>query len=180
MRRVRRFPMPHRTEKVVSEVMGAAKSAKAKLEGLQGVFQHLMREHGEVTALLLRVKASTDPKVRAEFFPLIRQELLSHEIGELADVYPVFAEYPALAEFAEEHEEDASELEERIDLVTETPYDDERWAPRFAELVDLVSAHVEDEEERYFPAASKVIGRQQSEEMLSRFEETKERAKNAS
>jgi hypothetical protein len=47
--------MPHRTEKVVSEVMGAAKNAKAKLEGVHGVFQHLMREHGEVTALLLRV-----------------------------------------------------------------------------------------------------------------------------
>ncbi len=172
--------MPHRTEKVVSEVMGAAKSAKAKLEGMHGVFQHLMREHGEVTALLLRVKASSDPKVRSDFFPLIRQELLSHEKGELTDVYPVFAKHPQLAEFAEEHEEDASELEERIDLVTETPYDDERWAARFAELVDLVSAHVEKEENEYFPAASKVIGREQSEEMLARFESTKASAKNAS
>jgi hemerythrin superfamily protein len=172
--------MPHRTEKVVSEVMGAAKNAKAKLEGVHGVFQHLMREHGEVTALLLRVKASSDPKVRADFFPLIRQELLSHEKGELTDVYPVFEKYPELAEFAEEHEEDATELQERIDLLTETPYEDDRWAPRFAELVDLVSAHVADEENKYFPAASKVIGREQSDEMLSRFEATKASAKNAS
>jgi hypothetical protein len=172
--------MPHRTEKIASEVMGAAKSAKAELKGVHGVFQHLMREHGEVTALLLRVKASSDPKVREEFFPLIRQELLSHEKGELADVYPVFERHPELVEFVEEHEEDATEIEERIDLVTETPYDDARWAPRFEQLVDLVSAHVEEEETEYFPAASKVIDREQSEKMLARFEATKARAKNDS
>jgi hemerythrin superfamily protein len=172
--------MPHRAEKVASEVMGIAKGAKAQVEGVHGVFQHLMREHGEVTALLLRVKASSDPKVRSEFFPLIRQELLSHEKGEVTDVYPAFAAHPELAEFAEEHEEDTSELEESIDLVTETPYDDERWSARFAELVDVVSAHVEKEESEYFPTASRVIGREQSEAMLARFEATKAKAKNAS
>jgi len=172
--------MPHRTEKIASEVMGLAKAVKAKGEGVHGVFEHLMREHGEVTALLLRVKASSDPKVRAEFFPLIRQELLSHEKGELTDVYPIFEKHADLSEFAEEHEEDATELEERIDLVTETPYDDERWAARFAELVDLVSTHVEIEENTYFPAASKVIDRAQSKEMQRRFEATKAKAKSTS
>jgi len=172
--------MPHRTEKIASELMGLAKGAKAKVEGVHGVFEHLMREHGEVTALLLRVKASSDPKVRAEFFPLIRQELLSHEKGEVTDVYPVFEKYAELSEFAEEHDEDAAELEERLDLVTETPYDDERWPARFAELVDLVSSHVAIEENTYFPAASKVIGREQSKEMQKGFEATKAKAKNAS
>ena len=172
--------MPHRTEKAASEVLGLVKSAKARIEGVHGVFQHLMREHGEVTALLLRVKASSDPKVRAEFFPLIRQELLSHEKGELSAVYPVLAQYAELAEFAEEHEEDAAELEDQIDRVTETPYDDGRWAERFTELVELVTAHVAEEENEYFPAASKVIDREKSEEMLTQFEAAKARAKNAS
>ena len=172
--------MPHRTEKIASQVMGAAKNVKAKIEGIHGVFAHLMREHGEVNALLLRVKSSSDPKVRAEFFPLIRQELLSHEKGELTDVYPVFKEYVALKDFAEEHEVDTTELAERIDLVTETPYDDERWGTRFAELAELVSRHVEEEETTYFPAASKLIPREKSEQMLTQFEATKERVKNTS
>jgi hypothetical protein len=66
--------------------MGAVKATKAKIKGLTGVFERLSREHGEVMALLLRVKASSHPEVRAELFPKIRAELLSHEKGELLEV----------------------------------------------------------------------------------------------
>lgn len=168
--------MPNRIEKVASQTMGVVKAAKACVEGVHGVFSQLVREHGEVTALLLRVKATSDAKVRGEFFPFIRAELLSHEQGELTVVYPAFLEHANLADFAEEHEEDATELEEQIELLTETAYDDERWQPRFDELVALVQAHVEKEEAEYFPAASKALGREKAEEMRARYEATKAKA----
>jgi hypothetical protein len=165
--------MPNPVEKVASEVMGAAKSAKARLEGLTGVFQHLAREHGEVTALLLRVKGSGDPKVRAELFPKIRAELLSHEKGELTNVYPGFARQPSLAAFAEEHNNEAGELEAAIAEVTDTPYDDDLWQSRFESLVDLVTRHVKEEESEWFPAAEKALGKSWTEEVLPRYEATK-------
>ena len=89
--------MPTRTEQAASKVMGAAKKAKGTLEGLTGVFKTLMEEHGEVSALLLRVKASDDPETRTRLWPTIRRELLAHEKGELAIVYPMYAQYPAIA-----------------------------------------------------------------------------------
>jgi len=168
--------MPNRMEKVASDVMGAVKTAKAKIEGLSGVFQHLTREHGEVTALLLRVKMTSDPRVRAELFPKIRAELLSHEKGELAVVYPVFRERIELMDFAQDHDREAGLLEAQIHVISALAYDDARWADRFAELVDLASKHTKEEENKYFPAAQHVLGPQVSAELLPLYEQAKARA----
>src|SRR5579884_4353382 len=80
--------MPTRTEQIASKAMGAMKVAKATVKGLGGVFRKLSQEHGEVTALLMRVKRSSDVEVRRSLFPDIRRELLCHEKAELEVVYP--------------------------------------------------------------------------------------------
>src|SRR5580698_10562945 len=156
----RRSAMPNRIENVASDVMGAFKATKANIEGLSGVFQHLTREHGEVTALLMRAKMTSDPKVRAELFPKIRTELTSHEKGELTAVYPRFREYPELLQFAEEHEREAGQLEAQIDAVSALAYQDASWGDRFAELFDLVGRHAKEEENKSFPAAQRVLAAQ--------------------
>jgi hypothetical protein len=163
----------HRTEKVVSEVLGVAKAAKAALEGVTGVFKELMREHGEVTALLMRVKTSSEIDVRAELFPKIRAELLAHEKGELSEVYPVFKQHEALASYAEMHEREAGTLERQLQRLAALPYEDPGWTTAFAELVNAVSRHVKEEEGEYFPAASKILGKKATEAMTSRYEEKK-------
>ncbi len=172
--------MPNRTEnrieKAASNVMGAVKTAKARVEGLSGVFQLLTREHGEVMALLLRVKTTSNAKVRAELFPKIRAALQSHEKGELAEVYPVFRRHTELRGFAQDHERDAGRLESQIRALSALAYDDAHWGARFAELVDLVSKHTKDEENTYFPAGQRVLGAQASDELLSRYNEAKARA----
>jgi len=59
--------MPNPAEELASKAMGAMKVGKATIEGLTGIFRKLAQEHGEVSALLMRVKSSSDPQVRAEF-----------------------------------------------------------------------------------------------------------------
>jgi hemerythrin superfamily protein len=171
--------MPNPIEKAASEVMGAVKSTKARIAGLTGVFQHLAREHGEVTALLLRVKSSSDPKVRAELFPKIREELLSHEKGELAEVYPAFRGNAELEDIASRHGREASQLEERIQSISVLAYNDPTWGDRFSEIVELVSTHVKEEEGEFFPAAERVLGRETADRLLPRYEEAKARAAQA-
>jgi hemerythrin superfamily protein len=163
-------------ENVASDVMGAINAAKAKIQGLSGVFQQLTREHGEVAALLFRVKMTSDAKVRAELFPKIRSELLSHEKGELTVVYPVFRERLELTGFAQDHDREAGLLEAQIRAISALAYDDARWADRFAELVDLATKHTKDEENTYFPAAQRILGSQASEELLSPYRQAKARA----
>jgi hypothetical protein len=171
--------MPNPLEKAASEVMGAVKSTKARIAGLTGVFQHLAREHGEVTALLLRVKSSSDPKVRSELFPKIRQELLSHEKGELAEVYPAFRGNSELEHIASQHAREASQLEEKINGLSALAYDHPSWGDRFTELVGLVSEHVKEEEGEFFPTAERILGRENADRLLPRYEEAKARAAQA-
>jgi hypothetical protein len=149
--------------------MGTAKAAKATLAGVTGVFKELMREHGEVTALLLRVRSSSDLEVRRELFPTIRAELVSHDKGELAEVYPVFREHVGLAPFAELHEREAGILDRTIQRLSAISYEDPAWSGAFAELVEAVSRHIKEEESEYFPVASRTLGKAATEAMTARY-----------
>jgi hypothetical protein len=159
----------HRTEKAASEILGTMKAAKATIEGATGVFKELMREHGEVTALLLRVKGSSDIEVRRELFPKIREELISHEKGELAEVYPAFKQHEDLAGYAEMHQREAGALERRIQLLSAMAYDDAGWSTAFEDLVNAVSHHVKEEESDFFPVASRTLGKEVTEGLTSRY-----------
>lgn len=147
-----------RTEQIASKAMGAMKAAKATVKGLGGVFRKLSQEHGEVTALLMRVKRSTDVEVRRHLFPDIRRELLAHEKGELAVVYPAFRRHPALVSIADAHQGEADQIEQVIQQLSTTDYADASWGRIFDRLVDLVMHHATEEENQYFPKASRVMG----------------------
>jgi hypothetical protein len=161
--------MPSRTEEIASKIGGAIKSAKATIEGLSGVFKELAKEHGEVGALLLRVKMTSDEQVRRDLFPQIRDELLSHETGELQEVYPIFRQHPELQQFAADHDKEAKELEQMLDELSALPVNDPSWSSRFDKLFEMVKQHVKEEENDYFPTAEKVLGKDESERMDERF-----------
>ncbi len=166
--------MPGRVEEMASKAAGAMKALKATVTGLSGVFKQLTKEHGEVSALLLKVELSSDPKVRRELFPTIRRELLAHEKAELREVYPAFEGHPELKDMAMEHDREARELEQILSELHATPCEDEGWGPRFAQLVEAVKHHTSQEESQFFPAASRVLGKEAAERMQSRYEACKE------
>jgi iron-sulfur cluster repair protein YtfE (RIC family) len=167
--------MTNKAEELASKVVGTAKAAKATLEGLNGVFRHLAREHGEVSTLLMRLKMSSDPDTRRELWPTIRRELLSHEQGEMKVVYPAFRQNPETQAMAEEHDQDAEGLEETIDELTGIAVDSDQWQPTLERLIAQVQEHVRDEEEEYFPIADRAF-KDRSDEMLTRFEQAKAEA----
>jgi hypothetical protein len=165
--------MPNSVENAASELMGAAKNLKATFKGLTGVFKHLMEEHGKVGALLKRLSMTSDEKVRAELYPTIRQELLSHERGEVVAVYPVLAQFAETVAIAAEHGREADELKAAIADVDELSYSDTSWGPTFERLAELVAEHVKKEESEYFPKAQALLGEAQANVLLARFEAAK-------
>lgn len=165
--------MPTRTETIASKAMGAMKMAKATVKGLGGVFRKLSQEHGEVTALLMRVKRSTDVEVRRSLFPDIRRELLAHEKGELEVVYPAFRQYPELVKIADEHQAEAGQMEQVIQQLSSTDYADASWGRMFERLVDLVTKHASEEEDDYFPKASRVMGDEEPDVLEKRYLDAK-------
>jgi iron-sulfur cluster repair protein YtfE (RIC family) len=161
---------------MASKATGFAKAVKATFEGFNGVFRHLAQEHGEVSALLIRLKLSSDPDKRRELWPTIRKELLAHEQAEKREVYPAFHQESELRTMAVEHDRDADDLEEVIGELTATPVDSAEWQPILERLIAQVEEHVRDEEEEYFPIADRAF-KDRAHDMLARFEKAKAEAK---
>jgi hypothetical protein len=163
-------------EEVASKVVGGMKAAKATFEGLSGVFKQLTQEHGEVTALLIRVKMTSDAGVRRNLFPKIRSDLLAHERGEMREVYPAFSQHPDLEGMARNHDAEAGQLERALDELSATDYGDESWGTKFERLVGLVEHHTKEEEDDYFPAANRILGKDEAERLKSRYLDAKAQA----
>jgi hypothetical protein len=159
--------MPNRMDSIISKGAGAVKAVEARLHGLGGVFKTLSEEHGEVGALLRRVKR--DPSRRGELWPKIRQELVSHEKAELREVYPVLREYDQLRVIAERHQTEADQLSALIDRIHATEMTTATWGQMFDELIDMVDQHVKLEEGEIFPRAQEAIGASRAKELEVRF-----------
>jgi len=168
--------MANPVEHIASKVMGTVKKGKAALEGMNGIFRHLAQEHGEVTALLLRVQSSSDRGVRTRLFTEIRRELLSHEKGEVEVLYPALREYSATKAIADAHDREVPPLQTAISNLDAMDASSPGWEPAFAGLVELVQQHTSEEENEWFPAAQKAVGKQRSEQLLEAFENAKKQA----
>lgn len=159
--------MPSSMDTMIAKGSGVVKSMEARLHGLVGVFKTLAEQHGEVGSLMKRVKNDADK--RAELWPKIRMELVSHEKGELREVYPVLRELPETRALADRHEAEATELSSLIDRINTTPIASEEWGRFFEQLVTMVESHVEEEENDIFPNAQKAIGHERAKELEPRF-----------
>ena len=137
--------MPNRIEEAASKGMGKMKSVKATFKGLSGVFKTLAEQHEEVSALMKRAKASSDPDKRADLWGKIRLELISHERGELREVYPVLRESEETRDIAQHHDKEAKELETLIGQVEEADPHTKEWASKFDKLVEMVEHHASEE-----------------------------------
>lgn len=159
--------MPNRMDSMISKGKGAMKSIEARLEGLRGVFRTLTQQHGEVSALLERVKRHPDK--RRDLWPEIRTELLSHERAEMREVYPVLRQHAALQVLAEHHDTDAIEMAQMIGQLDVLDIDSDAWGIVFVELVDAVVSHAAEEEQVIFPAAQEAIGDVLAEDLDRKF-----------
>lgn len=169
--------MSNPIEQVAAKTMGAVKAVQAGFNGLRGVFLHLAEEHGEVGALMKRLSKSTDAQFRREHFPHIRAELLSHEKGELAEVYPVLGNYQSMRDVVLKHNDEAHDLEKAISDVDAQDFASEEWGTAFARLHVLVQRHVEEEENDFFPRAQQVVDEDESKALLKSYEAAKKSVK---
>src|SRR5262249_42560909 len=151
----------NRMDSILSQGMGKVKAVKARLSGLGGVFRTLAEQHGEVTALLERAKMSDDKF--SQLWPTIRRELLSHEQGEMREVYPVLRAHDELRALADHHDEEAREMEQLIAKIDELAIATPARRDTFQQLIDRVIDHAREEEDDIFPKAQGVIGKDQAE-----------------
>jgi len=116
-------------------------------------------------------------EARALLYRQIRTELLAHERGELAEVYPVLSSFNATRDIAAAHHQQAQSLEPAIAACDQIELASPEWGAAFGHLLALVEQHVEEEEDHFFPKAQEVIDEERSKELLKRYEAAKLEAK---
>lgn len=169
--------MANPIEQLETKAIGTAHAMKAGFKGLRGVFLHLAEEHGEVGALMKRVVDSSDPKLRREYYPRIRAELLAHERAELSEVYSVLKTHPETRGLALAHDQEADQLEAAIARVDALDFASPDWATAFERVHSMVEHHVEEEETDFFPRAQEAIGDSATSSLLERYEAAKDAVK---
>lgn len=159
--------MANPVDQVISKGVGLASQVKARLDGLVGVFNTLAEQHGEAGALLERAKA--DVEKRVELWPTIRASLRAHEQAELREVYPVLANYPELQPMVKRHDAEASQLSQTIDQMDALDPRSPQFETLLNKLIELVLAHVAEEETQIFPISQNTIGEDRAKEIEPNF-----------
>lgn len=165
--------MPNPLERAAAKGAGATKAAAARVKGLYGVFNTLAKEHAEASVLLNRAEGASDAAKQRDLWRKLRAELLSHEQGELKEVYSTLAEHQMMQDVVSRHESQAQQLESAIASVDGAAYGTEAWKGAVKALHELVKAHVDEEETEFFPLATDVMDKKSAEAVDERFKQTK-------
>ncbi len=160
---------------LASVAVGAARAASATLAGYRGIFRTLKREHGELSVLMMRIATDRDGSARAQLFPIIARELMAHAHAEDAEFYTVLADHQSTRAMVIELEADHERIELLIAELLSTPMNGTGWLLRFRELQRAVQEHVDQEENRVFPAARHIMSPELAEEIDHRYRIEKER-----
>jgi hemerythrin superfamily protein len=155
---------------LASKAVGVAKAASAALAGYRGIFRTLKREHGEMSVLMMRVATEREGAARADLFPLIAHELLSHAQAEDAEFYTYLTDHESTREMVMQLEADHERIEMLIAELSAIPMNSAGWLVRFRELQRVVQQHVDQEENQVFPQARHIISPELAEEIDQRYQ----------
>lgn len=164
--------MPNTLESIAAVGAGKVGAAAAKMKGLHGVFVQLVEEHKETATLLKQALSADETAKRSDIWSKLRIELLSHERAELKVVYPSLEN--AGADISAEHARDAKVLEALIAEIDAQSYDSVAWKESLLRLQAVVEAHVELEENEFFPQMQQILGKELAKQMEGRYEQAKE------
>lgn len=154
---------------LASKAVGVARAASATLAGYRGIFRTLKREHGEVSVLMMRVATEREGAARADLFPIIAHELLSHAQAEDAEFYTYLADHESTRGLVMQLEADHERIEMLVAELSAMPMNSSGWLLRFRELQEAVDEHVDQEEHLVFPLARHILSPELAEEIDQRY-----------
>jgi hemerythrin superfamily protein len=117
------------------------------------VLDELMTDHREVEAIFGRIEAMTGGgKELRDLVDEVTIELVRHSVAEEQHLYPAVREHIEDGDrLADKEIADHGRVEKLLKQLERTDADDPRMSPLLQQLMDEVSAHVQDEEDNLFP-----------------------------
>jgi hemerythrin superfamily protein len=119
----------------------------------------LKKDHALVKDIFKKIDASTDEEERKSLFEQFMDEISVHERIEEEIFYPALQKLPK----AKEDVLEAFEEHHVVDMIVtemDVEPDDEKWDAKFTVMKESVEHHIKDEEEKLFPKAEKLLGKE--------------------
>jgi hypothetical protein len=112
-------------------------------------------------------------KTREEKWTRLLKELTIHENIEEEIFYPALHERPKLKDIVLEALEEHHLVDDIVEQLRDTPFDDEHWGAKFKVTKENVEHHIEEEEGPMFQEVRREFSKDELEELGSRMDASK-------
>jgi len=135
----------------------------------------LKEDHDKAKKLMTELEETTERgvKTREQKWTKLLKDLTIHENIEEEIFYPALAEHPKAKDIVLEAMEEHHLVDDIVEQLKDTPFDDEHWAAKFKVTKENVEHHIQEEETEMFKVARQVFSREELDELGSRLEATK-------
>lgn len=136
----------------------------------------LKEDHEKAKKLMNELEQTTERgvKTREEKWTKLLKELTIHENIEEEIFYPALHEHPKLKEIVLEALEEHHLVDEIVEQLKDTPFDDEHWSAKFKVTKENVEHHIEEEEGPMFSKVRQEFSKEELAELGSRMEAAKQ------
>lgn len=141
--------------------------------------QTLQKDHQEVQSILGKIQNTSEGavKTKEDLFMQLKQELIPHMKGEEKHFYPLLMKKKEAQELGMEAMEEHHVAEVVLKELDSLSKDAKNWKAKAKVFSELVSHHIEEEEEEVFKTASELLSEDELDQVMSSFESEKEAVK---
>ncbi|WP_129141401.1 hemerythrin domain-containing protein [Modicisalibacter coralii] len=137
------------------------------------LFEALREDHQTQRTLLeLLVKTEGDSEGREELFRKVKAELQYHAAAEERALYVPMMEYDLTQEKARHSVAEHHEIDELIETLEETRFSSPGWLAQARNLQELVSHHLDEEEQEVFQLAGRALDDDHKQQLAETYRNT--------
>jgi len=139
-----------RARDAVSTVASMVMSKIAKPADEMSVLKILEMDHRKVEMLFKEIEGTEDQKKAIDLFHQLKADLTSHSIAEEKTVYARFQKASTMQQLLTDSQQEHEDMRSMLDEVTDVLNDRELFLDKVEDLHELVSQHVQMEEDEVF------------------------------
>ena len=134
------------------------------------IFEQLREDHDIQRELLDRLEATSgSEQVRKQDFERLKEELTHHAAAEEKHFYAQLMTVDLTQEKARHSVAEHHDIDEQVELLSETDFSSPQWLPRLKDLKHLVTHHLDEEEQEVFQMAGKALTDNQKSEFGGQY-----------
>ncbi|MGH8273282.1 MAG: hemerythrin domain-containing protein [Gammaproteobacteria bacterium] len=138
------------------------------------IYEVLTRQHGEAKEMLdslsrTSAESAEDVRKRQTTSHRLVAELISHNEAESLTLYKRLLEFEDIRNRVEEHRREHETVDTELQGLLNVNVEDDAWLEKLLEIKKAVERHIEDEENRLFPEARKLLDRGEAKAFVGKY-----------